>query len=133
MPVAKIGPTDWHTILCRYDGTRLQMFVDGVLLDEAFPEGLRICRWPVPEIQNLDAKKHVWKDTPISSGENLLKNVPGELFDLELQVALGGARELGLRPTVTDSTRTRAEARCHPAGNGWLFAGDGGPARPGRS
>lgn len=39
VPVAKIGASEWHTIICRYDGTRLQMFVDGVLMDEAFPKG----------------------------------------------------------------------------------------------
>ncbi len=39
VPVAKIGATDWHTVICRYDGSRLQMFVDGVLMDEDFPHG----------------------------------------------------------------------------------------------
>jgi sucrose-6-phosphate hydrolase SacC (GH32 family) len=37
--VAQIGARDWHDFICRYDGTRLQMFVDGVLLSEAFPAG----------------------------------------------------------------------------------------------
>ncbi len=36
---ARIGVTDWHDVYCRYDGKALQMFVDGVLIDEAFPEG----------------------------------------------------------------------------------------------
>ena len=39
VPVARIGATDWHDILCRYDGAWLQMFVDGVLIDEASPAG----------------------------------------------------------------------------------------------
>jgi hypothetical protein len=39
VPVAKIGASEWHTIICRYDGTRLQMLVDGVLMDEASPKG----------------------------------------------------------------------------------------------
>jgi hypothetical protein len=34
-PLARIGPQDWHTVICRYDGTNLQMFVDGVLMSEA--------------------------------------------------------------------------------------------------
>lgn len=37
--LAKIGPTAWHTVLCRYDGTTLRMYVDGVLMDEAHPKG----------------------------------------------------------------------------------------------
>ena len=39
-PLAKIGPQDWHDVICRYDGTNLQMFVDGVLMSEASPAGL---------------------------------------------------------------------------------------------
>ena len=38
-PLEKIGPRDWHTVICRYDGTKLQMFVDGVLMNQANPEG----------------------------------------------------------------------------------------------
>ena len=39
VPVAGIGAKEWHTIICRYDGTRLQMFADGVMMDETFPKG----------------------------------------------------------------------------------------------
>ena len=35
----KIGATEWHTIICRYDGRKLQMFVDGVLMDEVSASG----------------------------------------------------------------------------------------------
>jgi sucrose-6-phosphate hydrolase SacC (GH32 family) len=38
-PLARIGASAWHDIVCRYDGKVLQMFVDGVLMDEAFPSG----------------------------------------------------------------------------------------------
>jgi sucrose-6-phosphate hydrolase SacC (GH32 family) len=38
-PLDRIGPQDWHEVVCRYDGARLQMFVDGVLMSEAFPAG----------------------------------------------------------------------------------------------
>jgi len=34
IPVARIGADTWHTIISRYDGKRLQMFADGVLLAE---------------------------------------------------------------------------------------------------
>jgi sucrose-6-phosphate hydrolase SacC (GH32 family) len=34
IPVARIGAAAWHTITCRYDGAHLQMFADGVALDE---------------------------------------------------------------------------------------------------
>ncbi|MGO9204384.1 MAG: LamG-like jellyroll fold domain-containing protein [Limisphaerales bacterium] len=38
-PLDRIGPRDWHEVICRYDGSRLQMFVDGVLMSEALPAG----------------------------------------------------------------------------------------------
>ncbi|HEX2972978.1 MAG TPA: LamG-like jellyroll fold domain-containing protein, partial [Tepidisphaeraceae bacterium] len=40
VPLAMIGATEWHDIVCRYDGAKLQMFVDGVCMDEGFPMGL---------------------------------------------------------------------------------------------
>jgi len=40
VPVARIGADGWHTIICRYDGKRLQMFAEGVLLDENDARGL---------------------------------------------------------------------------------------------
>lgn len=38
-PLDRIGRTDWHDVICRYDGARLQIFVDGVVMSEAFPQG----------------------------------------------------------------------------------------------
>ncbi len=39
VPLAMIGAKDWHDIVCRFDGATLQMFVDGVWMDEGFPMG----------------------------------------------------------------------------------------------
>ncbi len=39
VPLASIGEKEWHDIICRYDGAKLQMFVDGVWMDEGFPMG----------------------------------------------------------------------------------------------
>lgn len=63
----------------------------------AFPEGLRICRMPVREIDRLYAEQHVWKNKPLEPGENLLQGIPGELFDIQVQVALVDAREFGIK------------------------------------
>jgi sucrose-6-phosphate hydrolase SacC (GH32 family) len=63
----------------------------------ACPEGLRIFRLPVQEIASLRKKKHTWKDITIKPNENLLRDIPGELFDSELQVELAGAGEFGVK------------------------------------
>jgi sucrose-6-phosphate hydrolase SacC (GH32 family) len=59
-----------------------------------FPEGLRICRLPVAEIKNIQGKKHTWKDQTIKAGENLLKDVAGGLYDIQMQVDLADAKSL---------------------------------------
>ncbi|MFC1601501.1 LamG-like jellyroll fold domain-containing protein [Candidatus Sumerlaeota bacterium] len=38
-PVAWIGPTDWHDLVVRFTGPKLDLFIDGVLVDEEFPIG----------------------------------------------------------------------------------------------
>ncbi len=36
IPLAQIGPTEWHDVVCRADGAKLEMFVDGRCVDEDF-------------------------------------------------------------------------------------------------
>jgi hypothetical protein len=38
-PVAWMGPKDWHDIIVRFTGPKLELFIDGVLADEEFPIG----------------------------------------------------------------------------------------------
>jgi len=38
-PVAWMGPNDWHDIIVRFTGPKLELFIDGVLADEEFPIG----------------------------------------------------------------------------------------------
>lgn len=33
VPIAQIGPTNWHDVLARYDGRELVLFIDGVAMD----------------------------------------------------------------------------------------------------
>jgi len=39
IPAALIRPTECHDVVIRYNGAKLQLFVDGALLDEEFPVG----------------------------------------------------------------------------------------------
>jgi fructan beta-fructosidase len=63
----------------------------------SFPEGLRICRLPAKEIASLYKRKHTWKNKTLKPNENLLRNIPGELFDIQMQIDLAGTRELGIK------------------------------------
>jgi len=61
----------------------------------SFPEGLRICRSPVREIESLRVKSHAWKDLVVRPGEDPLAPVKAELLDIEADIALGDAAEVG--------------------------------------
>lgn len=60
-------------------------------------EGVRLCRWPVKEIESLYAETVALKDAALKPGENPLKDVAGELFDIQLGIEPRTATEFGLR------------------------------------
>ena len=54
-------------------------------------------RQPRREIEKLYKKEHVFKDQAFGAGENPLKGLSGDLFDVRLEVEPGEASEIGLR------------------------------------
>ncbi len=60
-----------------------------------FSDGLRLCTWPVKEIDRLHDKHRHWKGT-LRPGENPLAGVRGELFDIRLAIEPASAAEIGL-------------------------------------
>ncbi len=39
VPLSLVGAREWHDVIARTDGAKLQLFIDGVLMDEGFPAG----------------------------------------------------------------------------------------------
>jgi sucrose-6-phosphate hydrolase SacC (GH32 family) len=60
-----------------------------------FPEGLRLCKYPVREIERLYTRQHERTDLTVSAGQNPLREITGDLFDIEADVELGTALEFG--------------------------------------
>jgi fructan beta-fructosidase len=58
-------------------------------------DGLRIFAYPVEEIRNIHGKKYRWRDEELEPGENPLENVKGNLFDIDTEIELGDADEVG--------------------------------------
>ncbi len=58
-------------------------------------EGLRMFAYPVKEIENIHGKKHHWKHKDLKPGKNLLEDVKGNLFDIEAEIDVGDADEVG--------------------------------------
>lgn len=63
----------------------------------AFPEGLRLCKRPIREIERLHAPSAGWRDRTVEPGENPLASLSGDLFDIRAEVEIGEAEELGFR------------------------------------
>jgi fructan beta-fructosidase len=61
-----------------------------------FPEGLRICRTPVKEIELLHETPQQWKDLAVKAGEDPLKDLTGDLFDIRMKIEPGTAAKFGL-------------------------------------
>ena len=60
-----------------------------------FPEGVRLCTWPVKEIDALHGKHHRWAGT-LKPGQNPLAGVEGELFDVRLEIEPASAAQVEL-------------------------------------
>lgn len=59
-------------------------------------EGIRLCRYPVREVDQLHGDLLVSREAGEVSSDNILKNVSGELFDLQLELDLHTAHAVML-------------------------------------
>ncbi|MGD0088926.1 MAG: glycoside hydrolase family 32 protein [Planctomycetota bacterium] len=62
-----------------------------------FPEGLRLCRTPVQEVEKLRVKEHNWNDLALRPGQNPLAELSGDLFDIRAEIELADAAEFGFK------------------------------------
>ena len=58
-------------------------------------DGLRMFAYPVEEISKLHAKEYKWEDEDLAPDKNPLKDVKGNLFDIDAEIDLGDADEVG--------------------------------------
>jgi sucrose-6-phosphate hydrolase SacC (GH32 family) len=61
-----------------------------------FPEGIRLCRQPIREIENLRASQQNWKDLTVNSGKKSIPELHADLLDLQVEMKPAGAEEFGL-------------------------------------
>ena len=64
---------------------------------KTFPEGIRMCRVPVREIEKLRTKDHKWTDVTITPVENLLSGINGELLDIDAVIDVADVEEIGFK------------------------------------
>jgi len=73
-----------------------QMSFPCTLSLKTFPEGVRMCKYPVKEIEKLYEKTVEKTGIPVKSGENPLSDIEGELLDIDLEILAGSSSEFGL-------------------------------------
>ncbi len=74
-----------------------QMGFPCVLTLRTFPEGIRLCRQPVKEIEVLRTREHRFANVTLGPGENLLDGISGELFEVQAEIEPAGASGFGIR------------------------------------
>lgn len=62
-----------------------------------FPEGIRLCRQPVREIEKIQSKEYRWKNKTLKTGDNLLCDISGELFHVCAEIEPVNAAEFGIK------------------------------------
>ncbi|OHB86039.1 MAG: hypothetical protein A2V98_11505 [Planctomycetes bacterium RBG_16_64_12] len=72
-----------------------QMSFPRVLTLRTTPEGIRLYRRPVAEIELLHGKKHSWASQALEPGENLLADVAGDLLHIRAEIEPAGATAFG--------------------------------------
>ncbi|MDP6544989.1 MAG: glycoside hydrolase family 32 protein [Phycisphaerae bacterium] len=76
------------------------------------PEGLRLCRYPIKQIESLHAEKFELAGKVLKPGDNPLSKISGDLFDIEMEIEPGKATEFGLRLHKTAIAYARGKVSC---------------------
>ncbi|MCX6926864.1 MAG: glycoside hydrolase family 32 protein [Verrucomicrobia bacterium] len=75
-----------------------QMSIPCELSLKTFPDGLRLCRWPVRELESLRTRSRALTDLVVTPSQSkALASIPEGLADLEVEFELDDAAEFGLR------------------------------------
>jgi len=76
-------------------------------------EGYRIHRNPVREIKGLYEQEHKWKGLKLSAGEDPLAKLTGDLWDIDLDLEVGAAKQIVLTFRGTSVTYDVASQTLH--------------------
>ena len=61
-----------------------------------FPEGLRICRQPVENVELLHDRVHTWEHYALVAGQPLIPETDSELFDIRAEIGADHATAFGV-------------------------------------
>jgi concanavalin A-like lectin/glucanase superfamily protein/3-keto-disaccharide hydrolase len=107
IPVAEIGPTGWHDVIARYDGAKVELFVDGRVVAEKPARG---------NLPRADSQPWVIGDTsntrpPDDGFHGLIDHAAvwyRALSDDEIELISGGKEEILQKKRLAQERRARA-------------------------
>ncbi|MGQ9632211.1 MAG: glycoside hydrolase family 32 protein [bacterium] len=107
---SNIPPTDGRTIQISwmrggrypYMPFNQQMSFPVELELRSFPEGVRLCRKPVREIDLLHESEHLWEGQSVATGRNFIPETAGQLFDIRAVIDPRKADAFGVYVHGTD-------------------------------
>ena len=79
-----------------------QMSIPSVLTLRRLPEGLRLFRYPVAEVESLRTGTREWRQAAVAAGDDPLAGITGDLFDIEMEVDCPAASSFGLKIRGTE-------------------------------
>jgi fructan beta-fructosidase len=74
-----------------------QMSFPGELILKTTPKGIRMFRNPIKEIESIYGETITKENLTVTPGENPLKDITGDLFDIEMEVSLLKAKRFQLK------------------------------------
>jgi len=87
----------WGVIPMQGMPFNMQMLFPVELTLHTTDEGLRMFAYPVKEIEKIYGEKHTWNNLELTPGQDILFNVGGELFDIDMEFEIGEAEEFGFQ------------------------------------
>jgi len=78
------------------------------------PDGIRLCKQPVREIEMLHTKTHTWRDRQVTPGDDFCPEVEHDLLDVRADVDVSGDAEwdMVIRGNTINYNGTKRELSC---------------------
>ncbi|WP_036720532.1 glycoside hydrolase family 32 protein [Paenibacillus harenae] len=96
---------------------RSAMTLPRVLRLKSGSSGIRLTQMPVSELSRLRGQTQSWSETAIRPGGNMLEDASGDRFEIECEIDMGAAREVGLKLRKSEREETVV---CYDAAEGTL-------------
>ena len=69
-------------------------------------DGIRLVQKPVTDVQKLRQKTQRFEGISVSPGQNLLSDIKGDTFDIECELEIGNASEIGFKLRKSEHEET---------------------------